>query len=61
MKGTGIFVIGIAVGVLAVFAVKKARKENSPEDAKLLSKKVAEHLNKLEHRLDTLMHSTEAV
>jgi hypothetical protein len=27
----------------------------------LLSKKVAEHLNKLEHRLDTLMHSTEAV
>jgi hypothetical protein len=61
VKSTGLFVIGIAVGILAVLTVEKVRRENNPEDVELLSKRVAEHLNKLEHRLDTLMHSSEAV
>jgi len=55
VKGTSFFLLGIVAGVVGVVAIERLRREHAPEDADLLSRRVAEHLRQLEERLESAM------
>lgn len=57
MKSTGFFLLGLTAGIVGAVAVDRLRKGRDPEDAELLSLRVAEHLRQLENRLEDVMRA----
>ena len=57
MKTSSFFVLGILVGVTGTLMYTRLRREASPEDFDLLSKRVNTHLKKLENRLDSVIRT----